>query len=124
MTAETFLDEMARARIKLTADGDRLRFVAPESMNAHWRARLIEHKAEILPLVAMRDRLLALARTVDVPDEIVTSLPASELRACIDQLPLWDGDELRTRVPVFYLRGLAGLEPAPAGSPADKRRTS
>ena len=123
MTVETFLDEVSRAGIKLTANGDRLHFVAPQSVSTHWRARLIEHKAEILPLVAMRDRLLTLARTIGVPDEIVTSLPASELRACIDQLPLWDGDDLRARVLVFYLRGVAGLESAPAGSPADQRQT-
>jgi len=124
MTGETFLDEVSRAGIKLTANGDRLHFVAPESVSTHWRARLIEHKGEILPLVAMRDRLRTLARTIGVPDEIVTSLPASELRACIDQLPLWDGDELRRRVLVFYLRGLAGLERSATGSPADKRQTS
>lgn len=116
MTVETFLDEVSRAGIKLTANGDRLHFVAPESVSTHWRARLIEHKAEILPLVAMRDRLLALAQTIGVPDEIVTSLPASELQACIDQLPLWDGDELRARVLVFYLRAIAGIEPALPGS--------
>lgn len=121
MTPEALVDTLRDAGIRLTVTGDRLHVEAPRGRyTPDLRARLIEHKATLLPWVAMRDRLRGVARTIGVPDRIVTELPASELRACVDQLPLWDGqtDEqgnpLARRVLEFYLRGLA--EPRPPES--------
>lgn len=130
MTAETLIDTLREAGIRLTANGDRLHVEAPPgTVTPELRGRLIEHKADVMGLVAMRDRLHAIAKDVGVPDRIVDSLPASELRACIDQLPLWEGqhdergEPLQARVLVFYLRALADMEPAAEGSPVDRSRT-
>lgn len=128
MTAETLIDTLHEAGIRLAVNGDRLHVEAPPGRyNADLRARLIEHKPDVLKLVAMRNRLLGIARTIGVPADIVNGLPASELRACIDQLPLWagqfdeQGQPLQARVLVFYLRALTGMEPAVDGSPAALR---
>lgn len=123
MIAEDLLDTLRATGIRLTVNGDRLHVEAPAaSYTPDLRARLIECKGAVLELIAMRDRLLRLARTVGVPAALVEALPASELRACIDQLPLWAnqrddrGDPLQIRVLMFYLRALAGLEPTLPGS--------
>lgn len=129
MTAEALIDTLRDAGVRLTTIGHKLRVEAPQgAYTPDQRAQLVEHKAEVMGLLAMRDRLRGVAETVGVPAMIVDGLPASELRACIDQLPLWDGqydqqgEPLQTRVLVFYLRALADLEPAVAGSPVDQRR--
>ncbi|MGH8146475.1 MAG: hypothetical protein ACREPY_09085 [Rhodanobacteraceae bacterium] len=125
MTAETLVDSLHAAGIQLAVNGDRLHVEAPPGRyNADLRASLIEHKADVVTLIAMRDRLLAIAQTIGVPATIVNRLPASELRACIDQLPLWEGqrdehgEPLQARVLVFYLRALADMEEDANGSPA------
>lgn len=130
MTAEALIDTLHAAGIHLAVNGARLHVEAPTGRyNADLRARLIEHKTDVLKLIAMRDRLLGIARTIGVPAAIVEHLPASELRACIDQLPLWEGqhneqgEPLQARVLVFYLRALAGMERGVRGSPAEQRRS-
>lgn len=117
MSAAALASELQASGVKLTVRGKRLHVEAPTgTLTPEVRALLVEHKAALMPLLVMRDRLRDLARSVGVPDRIVVELPASELQACIDQLPFWDGDELRTRVLVFYLRSLAGIEPTLPGS--------
>lgn len=64
----------------------------------------------------VRDRLLTLAQGIGVPDAIVTNLPACELQATHDQLPLWPDADLQRKVLLFYLKSLAGMEPALPGS--------
>jgi|SRR5690348_14683188 len=129
MTAEALVDTLHAAGIHLAVNGDRLHVEAPPGQyNAGLRARLIEHKNAVLELIVMRDRLLGITRAIGVPAAIVERLPSSELRACIDQLPLWEGqrdergEPLQARVLVFYLRALADMEPAVEGSPVDQRR--
>jgi len=131
MSAEALVDTLHAAGIQLAVNGDRLHVEAPAGQyTTDLRARLIEHKADVVKLIAMRDRLLGTAQTVGVPAAIVDFLPASELRACIAQLPLWEGqrdelgEPLQARVLVFYLRALAGMEPAVGGSPAALRRNA
>lgn len=121
MNAAALIDSLNSAGVRLTIAGAKLRVVAPRgTYTAEMRARLVEHKAAVLPLVAMRDRLQDAARSIGVPGCIVDALPASELQACIDQLPLWEGrtdeqgDPLSAQVLLFYLRALAGQEPATA----------
>jgi hypothetical protein len=129
MTAEALIDTLHAAGIHLTVNGDRLHVEAPAGRyNPDLRARLLEHKADLVKLIAMHDRLLGIARTIGVPAAIVERLPASDLRACLDQLPLWEGqhneqgEPLQDRVLVFYLRALAGMERGARGSPAEQRR--
>ena len=63
----------------------------------------------------IRDRLLNVARELGLPDKIVLELPASEIAATADQYAGFtseNGEELGRRLLVFYLRSLAGIEPA------------
>lgn len=129
MTAEALIDTLHATGIRLAVNGDRLHVEAPPGRyNADLREHLLEHKADVVKLITMRDRLLSTARTIGVPAAIVDRLPASELRACIDQLPLWagqcdeHGEPLQARVLVFYLRALAGVETGTDGFPAAQRR--
>ena len=129
MTAETLIDTLQASGVRLAVNGDRLHIEAPPGRyNTDLRVRLLEHKVEVVELITMRDRLLAIARTIGVPAAVVDCLPASELRACIDQLPLWEGqydeqgESLQDRVLVFYLRALAGMEAGANGSPAAAQR--
>ena len=111
MTVDTVMARLANVGIRLAANGGTLRVEAPAGVwTPALRAEVVDHKAEILPLVAMRDRMLLLAQSIGVPEEIVVELPAPELQATIEQWPLWDDDALRARVLTFYLRALAGLE--------------
>lgn len=122
MTAATLLDELNRAGIRLAVDGDRLHVQAPPgAYAADLRARIVAHKHGIMKLLAMRDRLLVIANAAGVPDKTVSDLPAHELQATVDQLPLWPDAEQQRRVLVIYLRSLAGLEPALPGSLAARR---
>lgn len=112
MTAADLLTAITKAGIRLATNGDRLHVTPPSTgCPDDLRARIIEHKPDLIELVRMRDRLLTLARSIGVPDEIVAGLPASALQATIGQLPLWPDADLQRKVLVFYLRALAGLEP-------------
>lgn len=131
MTAETLIDTLRADGIQLAVNGDRLHVEAPTGRyNADLRTRLLEHKADVVKLITMRDRLHAIALTIGVPAAVVDHLPAAELRACIDQLPLWEGqcdeqgESLQARVLVFYLRTLGGMEAGAHGSPAEQRRNA
>lgn len=124
MTAAALLDELNRAGIRLAANGDRLHVEAlPGTYTADLRARIVAHKQGIMELLAMRDRLLVIAHAAGVPDKAVTGLPAHELQATIDQLPLWPDADLQRKVMVFYLRSLSGREPCLPGSIMAKRRS-
>lgn len=118
------LTELTRAGIRLSADGDKLRVEAPAGTDTQaLRDRLKAHKAELLPLVRTRDRLLTIARELGLPDALVLELPASELEATAEQATWYADAEVRHRLLVFYLRSLAGVEPALPGSLAERGQT-
>lgn len=129
MTAAALIDSLRDAGIRLTVAGDRLHIEAPTGrFTSRLRAHLVEHKQAVMGLLTMRDRLLAIARTAGVPERIVTALPASELQACIDQIPgrvsEYDdpSEPLLARMLVFYMRELAKMEPVTDGPTAELSR--
>lgn len=124
MTAESILAELAITDVRLSATGDRLHVEAkPGTVTLELRDRLKTHKAELLPLIRTRDRLLTVARTLGLPDHVVLDLPASELTETAKQYADFateKGEELGQKLLVFYLRTLAGIEPALPGSLAER----
>lgn len=117
MNAVALLDELHAAGFRLTAHNARLHVTPPPTgCPDDLRARIVAHKPVLLELVRMRDHLLALAREIGVPDQVVLGLPATELQATVDQLPLWPAEDLQRKVLVVYLRALAGIEPALEGT--------
>jgi hypothetical protein len=56
MSATEVLAELRQAGVKLAAVGSKLRFRPLEKVTAEWRARLVQHKAELLALLAEEQR--------------------------------------------------------------------
>lgn len=71
---------------------------------------------------ATRERLLAIARELGLPDELVLELPESEIKAAAEQSTWYADAEVRHKLLVFYLRSLAGIEPALPGSVAERHQ--
>lgn len=124
MTAATLIRELADTGVRVSATGDKLHVEAkPGTVTPELRDRLKAHKAELLPLVRTRDHLLTVARELGVPDALVQELPASELQATAAQYADFTaekGEKLGQKLLVFYLRSLAGIEPALPGSLAER----
>lgn len=124
MTAATLIRELADTGVRLSATGDRLHVEAKlGTVTLELRDRLKTHKAELLPLIRTRDRLLTVARTLGLPDHVVLDLSASELAETAKQhadFATEKGEELGQKLLVFYLRSLAGIEPALPGSLAER----
>lgn len=78
------------------------------------------------PVVAQifdaRERLLAIARELGLPDALVLELPEGEINATAEQSTWYADAEVRHRLLVFYLRSLAGIEPALPGSVAERHQ--
>jgi len=115
MSAVQLIRECRDAGIRLQARGDRLHVEAPAgSVTPQLRQRLVEYKAELLALHAIRARLLVLAGTLGIPRRVVDALPVEELAATAEQAAKCDGfrdgngDPLPHALLVFYLRELAG----------------
>lgn len=76
----------------------------------------------VAQIPAIRERLLSIARTLGLPDSLVLDLPAGEFQATAAQYADFtaeNGEELGQKLLVFYLRSLAGIEPALPGSLAE-----
>jgi|GEM_PF-1255645 hypothetical protein len=117
MTAADVIREMEAVGIHLTVHGDRLLYRArPDVLTAEVMQTLRENKAELLSLITARDHLLSVARELGLPDKIVLDLPASELAATAEQSTWYADAEVQHKLLVFYLRSLAGIEPALPGS--------
>lgn len=72
---------------------------------------------------AIRECLLTIARELGLPDPLVLELPESELIATSEQhhdFTTEKGEELGHKLLVFYLRSVAGIEPALPGSLAER----
>lgn len=119
MSAVALIRQCRDAGIRLQARGDRLHVVAPAgTVTPELRQRLTEHKADLLALHAIRNRLLTLAGTLGIPRAVVDALPVEELEATAEQTALCEGhtdgngDPLARTLLVFYLHSLAdGVTP-------------
>jgi hypothetical protein len=118
MSAIELIRQCRAAGIRLQARGDRLHVEAPvSSVTPELRQALIDHKADLLALHAIRARLHALAVCLGIPRAVVEALPVEELEATAKQATLCEGhmagsgDPLAHSLLVFYLRQLAGKEP-------------
>jgi len=114
MSAVQLIRQCRDAGIRLQARGDRLHVEAPAgSITPELRQALVDHKADMLALHAIRARLLALAGTMGIPRAVVDELPAEELEATAEQVDLCEGhtdgngDPLTQALLTFYLRELA-----------------
>ena len=116
MSASDLLRELVDGGIRISSRGDKLHLEPAVAVTPELRQRLTEHKAELLPLVRIRDRLLHIARELGLPDALVLDLPPGELLATAEQSTWYADAEVRHKLLVFYLRGLAGVEPALPGS--------
>lgn len=123
-----FLDvarRLADKGVVLTVDTDGLKVEAPPgALTQNIRDFLTRHKPDfILVLSGMRGQLLTIARELGLPDRLVLELPESELAATAEQhhdFTTERGEELGRKLLVFYLRSLAGIEPALPGSLAER----
>ena len=82
-----------------------------------------ENAGFVSPELRIRDRLLTTACTFGLPDVLVLDLPVSELQATAAQYADFTaekGENLGQKLLVFYLRSLAGIEPALPGSLAER----
>lgn len=68
----------------------RLALQTPAGGDPDLRDRLLEVMQPIMPLFLMRDRLLALARSIDVPREVVMRIPAAWLEDLVDDYSEWE----------------------------------
>jgi len=114
VSAVALIRQCRDAGIRLQARGDSLHVVAPAgTVTPELRPRLTEHKADLLALHAIRDRLLALAGRLGIPRAVVDALPVEELEATAQQAALCEGymdghgDPLGQSLLVFYLKALA-----------------
>lgn len=115
MSALALIRQCRDAGIRLQARGDRLHVEAsPGAVTPELRRRLVDHKAELLALHAIRGRLLDIARTLGIPRAVVDALPVEELEATAEQAASCEGymdghgDPLAQSLLVFYLKELAG----------------
>ncbi|HWG11131.1 MAG TPA: hypothetical protein VN693_06495 [Rhodanobacteraceae bacterium] len=107
------LKALARKALQRDDARDKSETTAPEAV----RQTRDENEGFVSPSQsATRERLLILAREIGVPDRVVMELPQKELQATHDQLPFWPDAEMQRHVLMFYLRSLAGIEPALPGS--------
>lgn len=125
MNAVDLMNRLQAAGVRIDARGDRLHVEAPAgSITPELRQALADHKAELLALHAIRNRLLALASTMGIPRTVVDALQAVELEATSEQARLCEGhldgngDPLAHSLLVFYLRCLADRMPSDRASPA------
>lgn len=90
-TAPDLLAELTAAGIRIDAHGDRLHVDAPPgTMTPELRQRLLAHKADLLAVIEVRDRLLAMAAAEGLPRELV------DVRTCVlDEYIGEDDDILR-----------------------------
>lgn len=70
----------------------------------------------------MQEELLIVAGALGLPDALVYELPESELRACCEQSTWYADAEIAHRLLTFYLRSLAGVEPALPGTVAERHQ--
>lgn len=114
MNSITLLSYCQSAGILLEARGDRLHIKAPAgSITPELRQELVDHKAELLAMYAIRARLSAIAGSLGIPQTLVDQLPPEELQATAEQAALCEGykdkngDPLTQSLLVLYLRDLA-----------------
>lgn len=115
MSAADTIRELAAIGIRLSVAGDRLHVEARHgAVTDELRQRLVENKPELLAalrLEATRIRLLTIARSIGLPDQLVLELPIEEVEAAAEQTGLVGDDEAGRCLLTFYLRSLAGIEP-------------
>lgn len=105
MTPAEVWGDALRSGLRLSVNGAKLHVDGHLSKVA--RDRLVEHKAAILQMLRMRDRLVRLAGAIGVPAEIVAALPARELAAWSDGVVYYADADLQREVLTIYLRTLA-----------------
>lgn len=113
------LKALARKALQRDTSARQAVRLAPETV----RQTRDEQGGFVSPVSHVRDRLLTIAREHGLPDRIVLDLPESELIATAEQhhdFTAEKGDELGRKLLVFYLRSLAGIEPALPGSLAER----
>ena len=120
MSTIAMIGQITETGIHMSAVNGRLRIeAAPGLVTDDLRQWLVRHKRELLTLLAMRNRLVEIARSLGLPDQIAIDLPWSEIVQVTLQhevVVAASDEDLGTKSLLFYLRSLAGVEPALPGS--------
>jgi len=124
VTAEALLQELQSRGVQLTPEGDRIRYRAPRgALTPELRARLSEHKGEVLSVLQGQGELLESAPAIEVRQQtgavLIGSPRFGEIWLALDpclagQLRAEESQQARPR-PVLTTADLARLEGKPAG---------